>query len=46
MSAGSNRGLIRWPMLAIICLGCFAPTLNWFDDSLPVRLVRALGGSS
>ena len=31
MSAGSSAGLIRWRMLAIICLGFFALTLNWFD---------------
>ena len=31
MSAGPRPGLIRWRMLAIICLGFFALTLNWFD---------------
>lgn len=27
----ANSGLVRWRMLAIICLGFFALTLNWFD---------------
>ena len=31
MSAGPNSGLMRWRMLAIICLGFLALTLNWFD---------------
>ena len=31
MSTGPTNGLIRWRMLAIICLGFFALTLNWFD---------------
>ncbi len=31
MTSGPTNGLIRWRMLAIICLGFFALTLNWFD---------------